>query len=443
MPEQTATLGAEATTGTETSVDINSLVDTGASQTDDGGSTGTTDQTVDTTQQEVVTLPEDTEDLTLDEAMPAELRGLISRDAQAGPKIQQLWDRLATYSSLYPTVREAREIRDMFPGGAEEARSILSKAQDQDRSNALLESNDPGQQLELLSPIFESNPESFMGMLQVGANLMRERNPQLYNRFEGEVVSSRLYNEKFGEHLEGMASAIEMLSSQDEKQRQQGLQTLAKMTTTLINWGKKNGFVGKERDLGKTEATVDPRLKQFEEENRQLRQNQWTSFTTTVNGTAKPQIESKFRALIEPVLKNVPAGTKKATVDMLVSQSMAELEDRLKKDQLYQSKYQDWVKSKTFPDANGAVKFIVGRAQAHLTAVAKKILTPWSSTFIADKNAAAQKKIQTGARADVTGATVTTGRVNKSTLTPTEANSMDPKDILEWSRSQWDKRNKA
>ena len=445
MPDPNATLGAATDDVTSTSIDTVTGGGTGA------GGTGSVTDTAHAADAESAageeTTPEtpiEIEDLDAEEfdsAMPAELRTLISQNQAAAPQIQRIWDRLANYASIFPTPREAREFRDMFPGGLDDARSLQEKAAELDKSNELIYSNDPTQQLEVLEPMFEDNPEAFMGLTKVSLDLVQQKNPQLYQTFANGIISDHLQGQKFGVHLESMENALHGLASDDDKVRTQAVNALADLTHRLVGWGKKNGYVGKERDLGRREEPrPDPRVRSLENENKTLRQSQWTSFANSVNLATKPKIEGSIRKLMEPALKGVPEKQRKVTTDLLVNQASVALEARLKADQTYQRQYAEWAKSKTIPDSAKAISFIVGRAQAHMRAVVKSILDPWAKSFVDDKNRVADKTNTTGTRVDVAGSTSVTGRNIKNNITQSEANSMKPEDILNWSRTQYDKR---
>src|SRR5262249_42439465 len=115
--------------------------------------------------------------------LPESFRKAIEAAPEIKAELQRLWNEHHAFCQVFPTVAEARAVKELFPEGAEQAKRTLSKAIELEQSDASFASRDPESQRQLAANMLEFDPQAFGAMLLVSAELVRERNPALYQAF--------------------------------------------------------------------------------------------------------------------------------------------------------------------------------------------------------------------------------------------------------------------
>src|SRR5437660_6281149 len=82
------------------------------------------------------------------------MRPLLN-DKVFGPKLQSMHDRLLAFQELYPTVADARAMKEL--GSAQELKEHITKSQQYDGERLQLASGDPEQQQELAQVLHKEN----------------------------------------------------------------------------------------------------------------------------------------------------------------------------------------------------------------------------------------------------------------------------------------------
>ncbi len=112
----------------------------------------------------------------LPDAMPAWMQTLAA-DPAHGAEAQQIWQEhqaCQEYRAAFSSPQEARAIKELFPGGAQEAEALRQATQSVDRIDAALFSGDPRAQSEVVAEIARANPAAFRSMFAEAAKVLAQ-----------------------------------------------------------------------------------------------------------------------------------------------------------------------------------------------------------------------------------------------------------------------------
>lgn len=431
MPEVTATQGADLGTATSGAI---AEVSTGAAlsdeqrlasvQPEDEGyraeaevQTGDEQQQITVQQAQQTTDQQATEEIQAGTPMPETFRKAIagSQDPAFKSELQRLWDQHQAFRELYPTIAEARAVREIFPGGAADAKIAHQRAIEFEQSDQKFLSGNPESQKELASSMLDMGPQQFGSMLQVGAQLLMEKHPELYVKFADDMTVRVLAENNFPTFLNQLNQALQ------GKDADQG-KALAARAQELLQWAVNSGFAGGKRQ----EATQgpSPREKQLEARAQAAERRVAESFRDSVKAEVQPKIDPEINKLVDAVVKNLPPYARPAAKESLVSQIQQGILKRLTEDQYYQGQI------KTAKDKASAVQMIVSRSLLHLKPVAKQVLQAWTPRQIENGNAATAQAAAAATRTDISGGGLTTGRP-RAKLTQAEANNMSDEQLID------------
>src|SRR5258708_14698321 len=82
-------------------------------------------------------------------------------DPRHGAEAQRLWQEHQAFRAAFSSPAEARAIKELFPGGAQEAQTLRQAAQAVDQLDAAIYSADARAQSELLAELPPPNPPPF------------------------------------------------------------------------------------------------------------------------------------------------------------------------------------------------------------------------------------------------------------------------------------------
>ena len=322
------------------------------------------------------------DEATPDQGLPETLQKTIAANPEVKAELLRLWEENQAFQQIFPTPAEARAVKELFPGGAEQAKAALSKAMEMERSDAMFASRDPRLQRELASSMLEFDPEAFGAMLQAGAEVVREKNPELYHAFVSGLMSP----------VASTASAEPRLSMP---------------------------------------LRESPHDKWLRRELDNLSQQQAASFVSSINQSAMPQIDTEIRKLIEPVTKGLPEYAREGAMQSLIQQIHGGIVQRLKSDQHYHAQLA--LMSQNFGAQNHDVasKAVVSRALLHLKPVAKQVFQAWTPRQIEQGRQTAEKAESAARRTDIGGGGLTYGRPH-SKLTKDEARELSDEQLIDW-----------
>jgi hypothetical protein len=104
-------------------------------------------------------------------AMPVWMQTLAG-DPQHGPEAQQLWRDHQEFRQAFSSPQEAREIKELFPGGVQDARVLRQASQAVDQLDAAIYSGDARAQSEVVTELARTNPAAFRSLFAEAAKVL-------------------------------------------------------------------------------------------------------------------------------------------------------------------------------------------------------------------------------------------------------------------------------
>src|SRR5216684_2235416 len=93
-------------------------------------------------------------------------------DPKHGVEAQQLWQEHQAFRAAFSSPEEARAIKELFPGGAQEAQTLRQAAQAVDQLDAAIYSGDARAQSEVVSELARANPAAFRQLFSEAAKVL-------------------------------------------------------------------------------------------------------------------------------------------------------------------------------------------------------------------------------------------------------------------------------
>ena len=389
VPDSGAGDTSSASTGTDGAIDASATgvqTDTGAESTSAG--TGAEQAPVDTTQPEA-SQPAPFE-IGAGQPLPNEFRSLFKNPdpavAALAPKIQSMWDRLQAYTSHFPTVADAKQFSEAFPGGVKDALMAQAKAAELDEADNAYFSRDPAQHAALAKDWATNDPEAFASLAEQALTALSESNRPAYDKLGGTILEgtlSNLYRTALGVGNKDAADRIAQLHEDV--------------------FGRKLGEQPRNDPRAQELTQREQRLKTQEQEHT----NRVASdFATNANSQVGKQLQSQILTNLSTALKNlkVSEGAKgrisQEIYDDINQKLIADkgLQNRL------QSIAQQGRRAGFTPQLTQQwVDALSARARALLATSAKTVIDRWTQDYLGVAKATNAKIDNAASRKDVGG----------------------------------------
>jgi hypothetical protein len=105
------------------------------------------------------------------QAMPEWMQA-VAGDPKHGAEAQQLWQEHQAFRASFSSPEEARAIKELFPGGAQEAHALRQAAQAVDQLDAAIYSGDARAQSEVVTELARANPAAFRQLFAEAAKVL-------------------------------------------------------------------------------------------------------------------------------------------------------------------------------------------------------------------------------------------------------------------------------
>lgn len=316
-------------------------------------------------------------------APPEWLRPLIG-DAKVGKEAKALWEQHQAYREIFPTVAEARAVKEFFPGGLEEARQALARVEEFDRIDDAYFGADPRGQAQLVEYLLANNPQAFQRMLGEAARVLAERDPVAY----------RAFARQFADGTQGDGEISRSAPFADTQGRQDD----------------------KQNALRDPSAELALAREQLNRERQEFRAAQYSSFQQSANDAVVGQVRQAIEQTVAGVLPaTVADGARKRIAEVIFSEVNATLQN----DRALTRQVATLLRSWQFTDEvkQQVANLIFGRARTLLPAVAKRVVSDWTSSVLSANRAKLEKQETAARRVDITGGGAQ-GTVGKRPLTP-------------------------
>lgn len=361
-------------------------------------------------------------------AIPKEFTQLLKDPAIAKklepvmPQIQAAFDQNKKFREIFPTVAEARAMRDVFPGGAEEAKAVAAKAVALDEADDQFTSGDPREQSALAAEWFEDSPEAFRSMFVESSKLLQARDPQAYQEITQSILTGHFQANRWDEQIEAMRVAIDA----------NDLDRLKGLSAWLVNEAEKKGIkFDRGGRIRPEDAALNRDRENLSREQAETHQERIAFFNERVNSTVEGEVKSAIAKSIPSLLEKSAFSDKGRE---RISKDVYEAIDRrLKADKSTARAMRQIIRPNGKLDLSKdaqtqAANLVTGRARAILTTVAKQIIQERTAEMISQNKNANLKKDTAGKRPDITGGASPHVRTRK--LTPKDTAGLSDDEIM-------------
>lgn len=216
-------------------------------------------------QLETTEQPEQAEEEDLSEftgSVAARLRELAKTSpalAQAMAENPKLRDTLAAtfrreegFREAFATVAEAREMREMFPRGIEDAQQLVAEIEEVAELDGLYYSNDPVSHEQFIRNLHEQDPQTFRSLLSTLPQVWAKLDPDGYQKVFSGILGATFESEGLPTFAQSLRQAAE--SGDTEK--------VKALATELAGWV--------DKFTPKAKRTLDPREQELERREKEL-----------------------------------------------------------------------------------------------------------------------------------------------------------------------------
>ncbi|HEX2714073.1 MAG TPA: hypothetical protein VHM88_17910, partial [Candidatus Acidoferrales bacterium] len=319
---------------------------------------------------------------------------------KAGPGLKSLWEQHQAYRQIFPTVAEARALKELFPGGVNDAKQLQARAEDAARIDAAYFSGDTRAQAQLAEYLLRDNPRAFHAMLRQSAQVLAARDPHALE----EIARGALGHRRATARSEEATSASSAQALRPEK-------GVAEDDTPIAR-----EFHRQREDLERERGAITRAREEFDRERQHFRAEQFASFRESANEAVVGQVRQSIEQTIARVLpRDVAEGARKRIADHIFN----EVNTALQNDPALTPQIAGLLRQWRFDEPTRAqvVNLIYARAKSLIPTVTKRIVTDWTSSVLSANRQKTSKQQAAASRVDIVGGGGP-GTLGKRSLTP-------------------------
>src|SRR5208282_786889 len=306
------------------------------------------------------------------------------------------------YREVFPTVAEARAVRDVFPN-PDAARAAATAQAELGRLDSLVESRDPRAHAELLAGLQRIAPEAFRSLALTFGERLAALDPDAHRQVAAAMAAQALAGQRWPEHVSLLARAAEQ---QDWPAVKFLVATLA---SQMEQWNRGLGNSPSPRQV----VTAQPRPAQplfaapgepFRSPNAAAQPQSApgdmaaavSQFLQAVNTDVEQAVHQSVAAKVEELLPDAPAGARqkiageiRRELDLALRQDpelLEQVRDSVRGALGAVPRFRDGrgatVRSEAGPERENVARLIASRARAALPGVAKRVVADWSETIL-------------------------------------------------------------
>jgi hypothetical protein len=311
--------------------------------------------------------------------IPAELREVF----KANPKLRDAWFSERAYREVFPTVREARELREIFPGGVEDAKLLQSGAETLQHLDGLFIAKTPEAHQQLRSELAELDPEANRELAWGYVQDLPRIDPEGYKAAMDEAFSGRVGSWATEQGLPSHAQLIVQALERGETDQ------ATQLARQLVEWSRGIGTARKEEPRG-----PDPEVERLR---AQLAERDARERTRTEE-SLKADVTNRYITEVKGFLeKAVPTASQRAR-DKMVGEIVNAINRQLTTSPGFMAQFNQL---KATGQMNEAANFVVARAKQLLPQVGRRVLNEWTTEILAANKTTVQKKATAAQSRDV------------------------------------------
>jgi hypothetical protein len=337
--------------------------------------------------------------------IPAELREVF----KANPKLRDAWFSERAYREAFPTVRAAREMAELFPGGIEDARLLRDASETLQHLDGLYVTNSQESHQALAQQLAELSPEAYPNFVVQAVNNWAARDPEGYRETVRATLADELpgwvAEQRLPDHTQALLQALERGDTEQAKA----------LAQQQLEWTRRIGSGRPDRDRRDAQG-ADPEIErlraQLAERDARDRQQAEESLRTEVTNRYVTEV-------IGFLEKAVPASSQRAR-EKMVGEVVNAINQQLAQSPAFMAQLNQL---KAAGQMQEAANFVMARAKQLLPQAGRRILNEWTTEILAankttvqKKAAAAQSRDAGGGGAPSPAGTVKAGKVDYSKM---------------------------
>lgn len=309
---------------------------------------------------------------------PEELKAVF----KSHPTLRDAYFREQAYREVFPTVAEARQIKEYFPEGLKSVQETATEIERMESFDNLLASGDPNDAAQLIRQISRDNPEGFRGILQAYPHVWAEADPQGYGQFSQALVNH------FLDHLWNQAQA-----SQDEN-LQAAIDVLSRRA-----YNRPYGAPANRQQADPREQQLAQRERALYEREEQARSAAEEGFYEDANVATVNQVVDAIKEQVGTLL---PQGISDGAKNRIVGEVYRDVDGMLKGNRQLRAQLQRALKNgdQGSEHLKSVIGLVVSRAKQAIPGATAKAVNDWTSTVLAN-NRQQQERERAPARPDV------------------------------------------
>ena len=252
-----------------------------------------------------------------------ELDALMKKYPDIKNSFEATFRRDAAYREIYPTVAEARQLREIFPNGVGDAQELLAEVNELAELDNNLVARDPDGRYpghsKIIRDIFAQDRNAAVALLENSTREWSREDPESYNRVLSGIIGATFRTEGIFNHITRLQALAQA----------SGDANLQQMVDQLADWV--NGFAGQQ--TGKSLSPEAERLRNertaFDREKGERQKSDAERFNTSfVSESTRLQ-----KQIVEnhPFIKRLPQAIPAQKRERIVNEVMLRMRDQLQK----------------------------------------------------------------------------------------------------------------
>ena len=327
---------------------------------------------------------------------------------EIGPKLREMCERDAEYREVFPTVADARAVREIF-STPEAARAAATAQADLARLDRMVESRDPQAHTELLTGLQRLSPQAFRELAFTFAEQLAALDPEAHRQVSEAMAAQAIAGQRWPEQVALLSRAV-------EQQDWPAVKFLAAtLSSNLPQATATSSSVG-VRHAVPLQAPTIPRppvsTRSTNEWSRDPGATTANEFLTAVNANAERAVQSAVTSKVVELLPDAPEGARQK----ISAEIFREIDTTLRQDPELLDQVRESVRAALQSEsrlsaqpgmaappnaAERVAQLIAARARAAMPAVAKRVVADWTETVLRSSRERRTRQSESASRVEV------------------------------------------
>ncbi|MBZ5697124.1 MAG: hypothetical protein LAN18_01105 [Acidobacteriia bacterium] len=334
-------------------------------------------------------------------AMPEWMQSLAG-DPQHGAEAQQLWQEHQAFRAAFSSPDEARAIKELFPGGAQEARTLRQAAQAVDQLDAAIYSGDARAQSEVVAELARANPAAFRQLFAEAAKVLAGMGQANAQRDSSGQPPALGMTAQLPTMHGVIPSEARNLSSIDDR----ATSGARRDSSSSLNNGSPRNDNG---DVNASQQTpqFDPAA--------------YAAFERSTNDVVARDVRA---AVSDTLTRVLPEGVAEGAARRIGDDIFNEIHRTLAADRTLSEQVGDVLRDRRFGAAEQqrVASLLAGRAKQLVPGVARRVIGEWTSSVLGTARTKAARQAAAAARVDIAAPG---GSLDSMPLRPMSAREID------------------